>query len=128
MLKALQENYGKDKGTKIAEAYKKAATKKDEFSPEDDITKGLTERQKALQVELNETTEMVNKFKTAFDGKDGGITTSISALKLAIDDAATGVTGFKTLTQSLSDISNGIGPVLDKVRADISALQKVSGK
>jgi TP901 family phage tail tape measure protein len=128
MLKALQDNYGADKGKKIADAYKKAATKKDEFSPEDDAVKGLNERQKALQVELNETTEMVNKFKVAFDGKDGGITTSISALKTAIDDASTGVTGFKTLTQSLSDISEGIGTVLDKVRKDIAELQKGSGK
>lgn len=128
MLKALQDNYGADKGKKIADAYKKAATKKDEFSPEDDAVKGLNERQKALQVELNETTEMVNKFKVAFDGKDGGITTSISALKTAIDDASTGVTGFKTLTQSLADISEGIGPVLDKVRKDIAELQKGSGK
>jgi TP901 family phage tail tape measure protein len=128
MLKALQDNYGADKGKKIADAYKKAATKKDEFSPEDDAVKGLNERQKALQVELNETTEMVNKFKVAFDGKDGGITTSISALKTAIDDASKGVTGFKTLTESLADISEGIGTVLDKVRKDIAELQKGSGK
>ena len=129
MLDQLTKLLGsKEKATKIAEAYKGAATQGQEFSAEDEASKSLTESQEKLKTQLNETTEMVNKFKIALDGKDGGITTSISALKLAIDDAATGVTGFKTLTQSLSDISNGIGPVLDKVKADIAELKKGSGK
>jgi len=122
LKKQLESVFGQEKGSKAAEAYKTAANRTREFSPEDDAVKGLTERQKQLQVEMKMVEEQIKGFAAAFDKTS--ITKSIDALDQAVKDASTGVTSFATMTKTLDNISVNILGRLSKIEEKIGAAGK----
>jgi hypothetical protein len=106
LKKQLQEALGDDeKGSKFAEAYKKAVKPAD-FTGEDAEVRSLTETQNKLAIELDAVTKQVLDFKTAFNKTT--ITQSIDALSTAMNSAATNLVSFQELTSKIDSISRNI--------------------
>lgn len=105
LKKQLQETLGEEKGSKFAEAYKKAVKPAD-FTGEDAEVRSLTETQNKLAIELDVVTKQVADFKTAFDKTT--ITQSIDALSTAMNSAATNLVSFQELTSKIDSISRNI--------------------
>lgn len=109
-----------DIGEKYANAYKKALESGNAFSPEDDVVKGLTERQKQLQVELKNAEAEVAKFKKAFEGNS--MVQTITDLEDAMRSASTGITSYATLISKLDVISTKLGIKIGDVETKVDSL------
>ena len=114
LKKQLQDALGEEKGSKFAEAYKKAVNPAD-FTGEDTQVKELKEQRDKLGIELSLVAEQVVDFKLAFDKTK--ITTSIDALSEAMNSAATNLVSFKELTSKIDSISSDINVRLGRLEA-----------